>query len=130
MKKDNTHKWRVHVKNLETIIGVGIYEHELTPQRIIVNVIVEGRYPTKPQDISECFNYENIYQLIANDWRKKPHTPLLEQCVIELLEHIFKCDDRVDFANVCIYKPDIFHNVEAVGVETSWTRTDFIEINK
>lgn len=125
MKKENTHKWRVHVKNLETIIGVGIHAHELTPQRIIVNATVEGQYPVKPQDISQCFNYDNIYQLVANDWTKKTHTQLLEQCVVELLTHIFKCDARVDFASVRICKPDIFHNVETVGVETSWTRAEF-----
>lgn len=119
------HRFRVYVKNLETSIAVGIYDHEKEKQRIIVNAMVEGEYPAKPQTIKDCFNYEHIHNLVTHEWSKKPHRLLLEDCVVELLEYIFKCDERVDYAKVSVCKPDIFENTEAVGVETEWTRKDF-----
>lgn len=119
------HRWRVHVKNLETTIGVGIHAHEQDAQRVLVNVTVEGEYPAKPQVIGDCFNYYYIYNMAVNEWPNKTHKPLLENCVVELLEHIFNCDERVDFASVRVCKPDIFPHAEAVGVESEWTRKDF-----
>ncbi|MEQ1790104.1 MAG: dihydroneopterin aldolase [Rickettsiales bacterium] len=119
------HRWRVHVKNLETSIGVGIHAHEIEKQRVRINVTIEGEYPAKPQLIEDCFNYDYINQLVMDEWSKKPHKLLLENCVVELLEHIFICDKRVDFARVHICKPDIFPHAESVGAETEWTREDF-----
>lgn len=119
------HRWRVHVTNLQTTIRVGIHEHEKEKQRIIVNAIVEGEYPAKPQVIEDCFNYEYIHNLVVDEWPKKEHKLLLENCVVELLEHIFRSDERVDYASVRVCKPDISSHAEAVGVETEWTRKDF-----
>lgn len=119
------HRWRVYLKDLETTIGVGIHAHELIKQRVIVNVTVEGEYPAKPADINDCFNYEYIYKLVVSEWPNKEHKQLLEHCVVELLENIFRYDSRVDYAKVQACKPDIFESVQAVGVETEWTRKDF-----
>ncbi len=128
MSSKPTHKWRVHVKNLETNMAVGIYDHEKTPQRLLINALVEGEYPALPAVIEDCFNYEHIHNLVINIWAKKSHTSLLEECVTELLAHIFRSDERVSFAKVSVEKPDIFVNAEAVGVETAWTREDFLQI--
>lgn len=125
MSSDTKHRWNVHIKNMVTTIGVGIHPHEIEKQRVFVNVTVEGEYPAKPQLISDCFNYDYIYELVVNEWPKLTHKPLLENCVIELMEYIFRCDERVDFASVRVCKPDIFPQVEAVGVETNWTRADY-----
>lgn len=124
------HRWRVYLKNLESKIGVGIHAHEMVKQRVIVNVTVEGVYPAKPQKIDDCFNYEYIYELVVNKWPNAQHKPLLEECVVELLEEIFRYDERVDYAKVHVCKPDIFAHVESVGVEAEWTRQDFINLNK
>lgn len=123
------HRWRVHIKNMETTIGVGIHTHEQKKQRVIVNVTVEGEYPAKPQIIDDCFNYECIHELVINEWPNKPHKLLLENCVVELLEHIFRCDGRADKASVRVCKPDISPHAEAVGVESEWTRKDFERIS-
>lgn len=127
MSSDNmmTHRWRVNIKNMATTILVGIHPHEQEKQRVLVNVIVEGEYPAKPRVIEDCFNYDYIHNLVVYEWPKKEHQLLLENCVVDLLEHIFRCDGRVDFASVCVCKPDIFPQVEAVGVEAQWTREDF-----
>lgn len=125
LSEEPTHRWNIHIKNMETTIGVGIHPHEQTKQRVLVNVVVEGNYPVKPQVIGDCFDYDHIHNLVVNKWPELPHKPLLENCVVELMEHIFRCDDRVDSASVRVCKPDIFQHVEAVGVETKWTRADF-----
>ena len=122
------HSWRGHVKNLEIKIGVGIYEYEQKKQRIIVNAIVEGEYPTKPLTINDCFNYEYIHNLVVDEWPKKEHKPLMENSVDKLLQHKFRSDERVDYASVRVCKPDISPHAEAVGVEAEWTRKDFKKI--
>jgi FolB domain-containing protein len=123
-----THLWKVHVKNLKSHIGVGIHDHEKNKQRILVNVVVEGHYPELPKHINDCFDYDHIHELVVNEWPKKAHKPLLENCVIELLEYIFRSDERVERASVRVCKPDIFPNAESVGVECQWTREDFQRI--
>lgn len=119
------HRWNVHIKNMESVIGVGIHPHEREKQRVLVNVTVEGEYPAKPQTIEDCFNYDYVYEMVTLKWPNMPHKPLLENCVVELMEHIFRSDGRVDFASVRVCKPDIFPQAESVGVETKWTREDF-----
>ncbi len=96
----------------------------------MVNISLEGEYPAKPKEIEDCFNYDYIHDLVVNKWPNMEHKLLLENCVVELLEHIFRCDSRVDSATVRVCKPDIFPDVEAVGVETSWTRADFENYTK
>jgi dihydroneopterin aldolase len=117
--------WRINIKNVATTIRVGIHPHEQEPQRVFVNGSVEGNFPVHPKSIADCFNYDHIYDLVVKEWPKRPHTPLLETLVAELLEHIFLLDSRVDFARASVCKPDIFPEAEAVGVEAEWTRADF-----
>lgn len=123
------HLWQVHVTNLETRIAVGIHPHERKKQRIIINATVEGEYPTEPKVIGDCFNYEKIHSLVVDEWPKHGHKLLLENCVVELLTHIFRCDNRVERASVRICKPDISKHAEAVGVEARWTRADFVRLS-
>lgn len=125
MSSDNKHRWLVNIKNMQTTIGVGIHPHEQIKQRVFVNVTIEGEYPAKPKVIGECFNYDHVHDLVVNEWPNRKHKPLLENCAVELLEHIFRCDGRVDAVTVRVCKPDIFPQVESVGVETRWTRADF-----
>ena len=121
-------RWRIRFRNLETRIRIGLHDHEKEPQRIIVNVLVEGHYPYNPGSVKECFNYDHVHSLVVKKWPQQPHKLLLEHCVVELLEHIFSVDDRVEYAKVSVSKPDIFPDTEAVEVEGEWTRADFEKI--
>lgn len=123
-----THRCRVNIRNLSALIRIGIHPHERTPQRILVNAVVEGDYPPRPSSIDECFNYDPIHQLVTEEWTRRGHTSLLETYVVELLEFIFRLDDRVTYAKVSVCKPDIFPQAEAVGAEAEWTRADFERI--
>jgi 7,8-dihydroneopterin aldolase/epimerase/oxygenase len=118
-------RWRINIRDLATTIRVGIHEHEKTPQRVLVNGVIEVDYAARPQSIKECFDYDHIHRLVVKEWPARPHTPLLETWVSELLEYIFRADARVAYAKASVCKPDIFAEAEAVGVEAEWTRADF-----
>jgi dihydroneopterin aldolase len=66
-----------------------------------------------------------VRQILVNDWPNRSHVDLLETCVSDLLMFIFRASDNVVSAKVSVCKPDIFPEVEAVGVEAQWTRADF-----
>lgn len=116
---------RIHIRNLATTIRVGIHAHEQEPQRVMINAMVEGDFPIKPKSITECFNYDHVHALVVKEWPRKPHNALLENWVTELLDYIFRIDERVTFARASVCKPDIFPEAEAVGVEMEWTRADY-----
>jgi dihydroneopterin aldolase len=120
-------RWRVFVKNMETTVKIGIHDHEQKPQRILVNVEVQGVYKAPPEVISDCFNYDHVHQLAVKEWPQRAHVQLLETLAIEMLKHVFTVDNRVDTARVSIAKPDIFKEAEVVGVEASWTMDDFVK---
>src|SRR4051812_36397714 len=109
-------RWRINIRNLVTWISIGIHPHEHTPQRVIVNAAVEGMYPLRPKSIEECFSYEHVHTLVVHEWPKQKHTSLLETRLVDLLEHIFRIDERVLYAKVSLCKPDIFAEADAVGV--------------
>ena len=119
------HKWRINVRNLETNMRVGCDPKERDPQRIRINVMIEGEYDFKPDKLDQCINYDVVYKFVTQEWPKLPHTILLETRVNDLLEYIFRSDDRVAFVRASLEKPDIFHEVESVGIETEWTREDY-----
>jgi len=123
-------KWRVHIRNLETLIRIGIHAHEQTPQRVLVNAVIEGLFPLRPASIEDCFDYDHVHALVVGVWPKQAQVGLMETRVIELLEHIFTMDARVSYAKVGLCKPDIFKEAEAVGVEVEWTREDFKRLAK
>jgi dihydroneopterin aldolase len=118
-------RWRINIRELTAQLMVGIHAHERQPQRILVNITVEGHYPARPQSIKDCICYEKIYRLVTEEWTKRTHTELLESLIVELLEFVFRKDSRVAFAKVSLCKPDAFANAERVGVEAEWTREDF-----
>jgi 7,8-dihydroneopterin aldolase/epimerase/oxygenase len=119
-------RWRIIVKNLETSILIGIYDHEKnTPQEILVNAIIESVYPLDPASVEECSNYELVYNLVTKEWPKRPHIDLLETCVTQLLQYIFENDPCAQYAKVCISKPERFPDAESVGIEAEMTREEF-----
>ena len=118
-------RWRIHVKNMQTNICIGLHSHEQVPQRVLVNATIEMLGPTRPESIEDCFNYDHVRKLVVGEWPQRAHVFLLESYVTELLEHIFHIDPRVVYAKASVCKPDIFADTEAVGVEAEWTRVDF-----
>jgi len=118
-------KWRVYLNKLEVVMRVGCAPHEREPQRIWLNVTIEGQYATRPAELADCINYDLVYKYVTRTWPGLSHTILLETRMVELLTFIFESDDKVDYARVCMLKPDIFKEVESIGLETEWTRADY-----
>ena len=117
--------WRIFLKNIETSIKIGIHDHEKKPQRLQVNVTMEGEYPCFSTNINDYYNYDVIKCYVTEEWPTRPHVLLLENLVVDLLDFIFSSNDSVEYANVSISKLDIFQQVEAVGVEAEWVREDY-----
>lgn len=117
--------WRITLDRIESRVAVGVHEHERTPQRILVDVMLEGTYPTRPRGLEECVSYECIYRYVNHVWPTLPHIYLLETLVVDLLEYIFRYDKRIVRARVKVGKPDIFEYADLVALETEWTRADY-----
>lgn len=120
----SSHEWRIQITNLKTNVCVGIYDHEREPQPVVVNALITGKYPARPQTIEDCFDYSLVHRFVTVDWSKREHVGLLEILVVELLEFIFSADSRVQYAKVSVCKTDI-SAVEAIGSEAEWTRADY-----
>ena len=115
-------EWTVTLRRIEVRIPVGIDTHEKKPQRVWVDVTLKGSYAASPTDIAECIDYDFVHKYVTNQWPKRAHTPLLEQLVTDLIDAVFAHDAKVTYAKVAVMKPDIFKDVEAVGVETERRR--------
>ena len=118
-------KWRIYINSLEVVMRVGCAPHEREPQRIWLNVTIEGQYPVQPEVLEDCINYDLVYKFVTGTWPGLPHTILLETRMVELLEFIFASDAKVDYAKVAMLKPDIFKEVATIGLEAEWTREDY-----
>jgi dihydroneopterin aldolase len=118
-------RWRVFVKDMETTVRIGIHDHEKEAQKLWVNARIEGVYPVFARQIGDCFNYDLIHQLVVGQWPKRDHVQLLETLAVDLLQHVFSHDERVDYVRVSIAKPDVFKEARAVGVEAEWKRDDY-----
>ncbi len=122
--------WRINITNLVTHVKVGIYPRERKSQRIMINGVIAGCYPVRPNSIEECISYEHVYKLAVQEWPKRPHVDLLETYLVELLEYVFTIDNRIQQARFSLCKPDVFKEAEAVGIEAEWTRADFERLKK
>lgn len=125
--KDSSHKFemsgdhiRVFLKNIETEAHVGLHpweKHPQRPARLIINIemfaaLAQGHTDHNQKSIVD-------YDLIRNEikkWPSRPHSPLLETLVEELISKAFE-NPNVEACRVSVCKPDIFNEVDAAGVE-------------
>lgn len=120
-------KWTIRVKSLKTSLRVGIYEHELVPQPVLINLSISGLNETLPTALSQCFDYEPICRWLTDVWPHSEHTPLLETRFNELIEYVFNSDRRIRDVCLELYKTNAFSNVESVGLEREVSRRQFEE---
>ena len=120
-------KWTVRVEALNTTLRVGIYDHELEHQPVLINLRISGLAETLPTTLSQCFDYEPICRWATDVWPLSPHTPLLETRLNELIEHVFKSDRRIRDVFFGLYKTHAFPNVALVGLEREVSRRQFEE---
>ena len=110
---------KIIVRGMKTDINVGLHPWETHPEhptRVIVDVEMYASCERLGDSLSAIIDYDPIRALVTRDWPKRPHTPLLESWVEELVAFCF-ADPRIDACRVSIVKPYIFPETEAVGVE-------------
>ncbi len=120
-------KWTVRVQSLETHLRVGIYEHEREPQPVLVSLRISGLAETFPSTLAQCFDYEPICRWVLDEWPLSAHTALLETRLNELVDQVFRADQRITDLWVGLYKTQNVPQAQFVGLERDITRLQFEE---
>lgn len=119
--------WTVEIKDVQTRLRVGIWEHERDYQPIIINLTLRGTAPIFPETIEDCLNYEPICRWLIDELPLKPYTQLLETKLAEVMRFVFDFDARITWVDAAISKPCAIDKVGGVGVRRSVSRADFAE---
>lgn len=117
--------WTIEIAEIETRLRVGIWEHELAPQPIRINLTVRAIAAALPESIEDCVNYEPICRWIIDEWPQQPHTGLLETRLRELMAFVFGFDHRIEWVDAAIAKPQAISGVRGVGLRMALSRDDF-----
>jgi dihydroneopterin aldolase len=113
----------VSLKNVvvETSCGIHPWEqHPERPNKISISVTLFAKLDHRRLATFGYIDYDRIRDFLKQ-FPKRPHTPLLETLLDEIVEECF-VDDRVDACHVSILKLNIFNEAEAAGVEIYRTR--------
>jgi dihydroneopterin aldolase len=132
--KENGDPWdparshlRVVLRDVLTEARVGLHpweQHPERPTRLIVNVEMFAPLPQglRGESASGIVDYDHIRDALKA-WPSRPHTPLLETLLDELVGLCFH-NPRVAACRVSVLKPDIFNEMDAAGVEAYVLRAD------
>lgn len=120
-----TSTWTIEVKDVQTRLRIGIWEHERDFQPVIVNITLRGNAPIFPETIEDCIDYEPICRWLIDELPNRPHTPLLETKLAEVLHFVFERDLRINWADVAMSKPTAIANVGSAGVRLAISRADY-----
>jgi dihydroneopterin aldolase len=116
---------RVVLRDIETEAHVGLHpweRHAERPTRLIVNVEMFAPLvrPLSAESPDSILDYDPIRDALKA-WPARPHTPLLETLLHELVELCFQ-NPRVAACRVSIMKPDIYNEAAGAGVEVYQVR--------
>ena len=116
---------RVVLRDIETEAHVGLHpweRHPERPTRLIVNVEMFAPLvrPLSAEAADTILDYDSVREALKT-WPTRPHTPLLETLLHELVELCFR-NPRVSACRVSIMKPDIFNEAAGAGVEVYQVR--------
>lgn len=111
---------RVVLRDIVTEAHVGLHpweRHPERPTRLIVNVEMFAplHQPLSAELPDTIVDYDPV-RAALRAWPARPHTPLLETLLHELVELCFR-NPRVTACRVSIMKPDIFNEAAGAGVE-------------
>jgi len=110
---------RVVLRDMQVEARVGLHpweKHPERPHRLVVNVELFAHLPPDRHASSRpIIDYDPIHDALKS-WPGRPHVPLLETLVEEVIELCFGIEG-VAACRVSILKPDIFSDAAAAGVE-------------
>ena len=120
---------RVILRDLivETRVGLHPWEqHPEKPTRLVVNIEMFAALDEaglRAESEASIIDYDHIRDALKT-WRTRPHTPLLETLLDEVVALCFE-NARVEACLVSILKPDIFGEAAGAGVEVYMRRQDW-----
>ena len=117
--------WTIALSNLETRLRVGIWDHEREFQPIRVTLSVRALADAAPHLIEDCLEHQPIRQWITEEWPKRPHTPLLETKLRELMQFVFAFDSRIEWVDAALSKPQACLEARGVGVRMAMSRDEY-----
>jgi len=110
---------RVVLRDLQVEVKCGIHPWEKDPERpnrLVVNIeMFAPALAQEGRNAATIINYDHILDTLKA-WTARPHVPLLETLVEELVRLCFQ-NTRVAACRVSILKPDIFNDAAGAGVE-------------
>lgn len=118
---------RVIIRDLQVECGVGLHpweQHPERPSRLVLNIELFAHLASdlRNGDPNSILNYDYIRDSVKQ-WPARPHTPLLETLLEELVSICFAVPN-VEACRVSIMKPDIFNEAAAAGVEVYRVRAE------
>ena len=118
---------RVFLKDMVLQANIGVYPHEQgVTQRVRINI--SFGVPDEPgltvgrDDLSRTVSYERIV-LMVRRIIAEGHVRLVETLAERIAIGVL-ADERGQGGRVRVEKPDIFHDLDAVGVEIERWRTE------
>ena len=122
---ERTAAWTIELSNLETRLRVGIWDHEREFQPVRASLSVRAGTSPTPHVIEDCLDYRTIYYWITEVWPARPHTPLLETKLRELMQFVFSSDPRIEWVDAALSKPLACREARGVGVRMAMSRDDY-----
>ena len=109
-------RYTLALDGLALVMGLGVHAHEQAPQRVLLDVRLDCRYPAAPSEdhIAEALDYDAIYRGIG-DLAASRHFNL-QETLCEEIARLCLADPRVERVTVRSCKPDIFPDAR-VGCE-------------
>ena len=114
---------KIVIRNLTVMMSVGIHAFEKTNlQRVIVNAEITVPYNQawKKDDIETVLSYAEVVEQIENIARSQ-HMNLVETFAERIASMALGYAPVID-VRVRIEKPDIFENIDGIGVEIFRTK--------
>jgi 7,8-dihydroneopterin aldolase/epimerase/oxygenase len=106
---------------VERRCGLHAWErHPERPNRLKITVEMFASLRPGPMEPSPIINYDHVRDFLKT-FPSLPHTDLLETIVDEIVAKCFEIE-QVEACRIAVLKPDIFNEVEAVGVDVYRTR--------
>jgi dihydroneopterin aldolase len=117
---------RVFIRGLDVQARLGVYPHEETPQRVVIDIELLTRDDAAPHGIGpdrleRVVSYETVV-IAARAIAMAGHIHLAET-LAERIALSALVDPRVQAARVTVEKPDIFNDVAGVGVTVERLRS-------
>lgn len=119
-------RYRLFLRDMEIVCRIGIHDFErATPQRVRINLSLWVSRAEDGDRIADVLNYERIRDQIHH-LAEQDHINLLETLAERILGFCLS-EEQVHGARVTVEKPDIFPEMEGVGIEMERWGSDIEE---